>query len=87
MGQSHSEIVESRTILVQNWQPQENEPQVLTNRITHEQVQKHFIRILIKDLPRETALFASRICNHQPFICRLLYFHPAVPDPRTSQDS
>jgi hypothetical protein len=52
MGQSNSEIIESRTILIQNWQTKENEPNLLVNRITHEQVQKHIIHILIKDLPR-----------------------------------
>ena len=35
------------------------------------------MRILVKDLPRETALFSTRINNHQPYICRLLYFHSA----------
>jgi hypothetical protein len=54
------------------------------HRSTHEQVHRHSLRILVKDLPRETALFSTRMNSHQPYICRLLYFHAA--DARTHYD-
>lgn len=54
--------------------------------MTDEQLQRHYIRILVKDLPRETALFSTRMASPQPHICRLLYFHPATPDQRNTHD-
>lgn len=62
--------------LTQTWLPSDKDPQVLVHRTTHEQVHRHTLRIPLKDLPRETALFTARIATHQPYICRLLYFHP-----------
>jgi hypothetical protein len=85
MGQYHSETLESKTALSQNWLPHPQDPSVLVNKVTHEQAQRHFLKILLKDLPRETALFASRMGNHQPHICRLLYFHPTVPGQYSAQ--
>jgi len=86
MGQNIPESIEPNSKLTQNWLPQGHEHNVLIHKITQEQVQRHIIKILIKDLPREIAHFASRMSNHQPQICRLLYFHPTVPDPRMSHD-
>jgi hypothetical protein len=76
MGQTKSEPLEPRSLLAKNWLPLERDPNVLIHRVTQEQLQRHYIRILLKDLPRETALFSTRMTNHQLHICRLLYFHP-----------
>jgi hypothetical protein len=56
----------------------EKDANVLIHRLTQEQIQRHYIRILAKDLPRETALFSTRMANHHPHICRLLYFHTTI---------
>jgi hypothetical protein len=64
----------------------ERDGNVWVHRVTQEQVQRHFIRILLKDLPRETALFSARMTNHHPHACRLLYFHPSIPEQKVSQD-
>jgi hypothetical protein len=77
MGLNTSEPLEVRSLLAQNWLPSDKEPHVLVHRSTHEQVHRHAIKILTKDLPRETALYTSRMNSHQPYICRLHYFHPA----------
>ena len=66
--------------------PIDRDANVFLHRATQEQVQRHFIRILLKDLPRETALFAARKANHHPYICRLLYFHPSIPEQNFAQD-
>jgi hypothetical protein len=63
------------------------DPNVLIHRITQEQIQRHYIRILAKDLPRETNLFSTRMANHHPHITRLLYFHSASPEQWTTQES
>ena len=75
MGQNYSERIGDPRRLAQEWVPLEKEGRVLVNTKTQEQVQAHFIKILVKDLPREKAFFSSRCNNHQPYICRLLYFH------------
>ncbi len=49
-------------------------------------IRRNFIKILIKDLPRETALFSARMTNHQQYICRLHYFHLAAAEARGSYD-
>ena len=74
MGQNYSETTDIRR-LAQEWIPFEKEGRVLVNTNTQEQVQAHFINILMKDLPREKAYFTSRCNHHQPYICRLLFFH------------